>query len=158
EELFQKIKDVDPRDELVATTFDPNQMDDASAVRRDSAFDLWRWGEFMKAKLEKQDSAPFFRIDRNLNHLSASLLKGLNDVQAQQLIGQLEKLTINRWEIDALVESQVLKSVRNCNNLVRDRLTVGLANDNEEEVHWVVASGNGSRYPLIQEMLRKHLH
>src|SRR5207245_2084194 len=78
EDLFQKIKEADPRDELVPTTFDPNQMDDASSLRRDSAFDLWRWGESMKARLEKQDSAPFFRIDRNLNHLSAGLLKGLN--------------------------------------------------------------------------------
>jgi molecular chaperone DnaK (HSP70) len=158
EEIFQKIKDADPRDELVPTTFDPNQMDDASSKRRDHAFDLWRWGDMMKARLENQDSATFFRIDRNLNRLSAALLKGLSDVQTQQLIGQLEKITISRWEIDALVEGQVLKSVRNCNNPIRERLTVGQPNDNEEEVHWVVASGNGSRYPLIQEMLRRRLH
>jgi hypothetical protein len=112
----------------------------------------------MKARLEKQDTATFFRIDRNLNRLSAALLKGLSDVQTQQLIGNLEKITISRWEIDALVESQVLKSVRNCNNLIRERLTLDKSNDEEEEVHWVVASGNGSRYPLIQEMLRRRLH
>ncbi len=157
EELFQKLKEADPRDELVPTTFDVNQMDDATNQRRDHAFDLWRWGELMKAKLEKSDTAAFFRIDRNLNRLSAALLKNLTDVQAQQLIGQLERITISRWEVDALVESQVAKSIRNCNNLIRDKLA-NLPDDAEEEVHWVVASGNGSRYPLIQEMLRKHLH
>lgn len=158
EELFQKLKDADPRDELLPTTFDVNQMDDATNQRRDQAFDLWRWGELMKAKLEKSDTANFFRIDRNLNRLSAALLKGLNDMQAQQLIGQLERITISRWEVDALIETQVAKSIRNCNNLIRDKLATGRPNDDEEEVHWVVASGNASRYPLIQEMLRKHLH
>src|SRR5262249_5552647 len=95
---------------------------------------------------------------RNLNRLSAALLKGLGDVQTQQIVAQLEKLTIARWEIDALVEGQVLKSIRNCNNLIHDKLLTGRPDDSEEEVHWVVASGNGSRYPLIQEMLRKRLH
>src|SRR5262249_51451941 len=108
DELFARLKEADPRDELVPTTFDVNQMDDASDQRRDHAFDLWRWGEMMKAKLEKQDAATFFRIDRNLNRLSAALLKSLSDVQTQQLVAQLEKLTISRWEIDALVEAQVL--------------------------------------------------
>src|SRR5262245_30647092 len=141
EDLFARFKEADPRDDLVPTNFDVGQMDDAGDQRRDHAFDLWRWGEMMKAKLEKQDSATFFRIDRNLNRLSAALLKGLSDVQTQQLVAQLEKLTIHRWEIDALVEAQVLKSIRNCNNLIRDKLLTGRADDSEEEVHWVVASG-----------------
>ena len=75
------MKDADSRDDLVPTTFDVNQMDDANTCR-DHAFDLWRWGETLKAKLEKADSASFFKIDRNLNRLSAALLKGLSDVQA----------------------------------------------------------------------------
>jgi hypothetical protein len=157
EDLFARLKEADPRDELVPTTFDVNQMDDASDQRRDQAFDLWRWGEMLKARLEKQDTATFFRIDRNLNRLSGTLLKGLSDAQTQQLVAQLEKVTISRWEIDALVEAQVLKSIRNCNNLIRDKLQ-NQPDDAEEEVHWVVASGNGSRYRLIQEMLRKRLH
>lgn len=158
DEFFTRVKEADPRDELVPTTFDVNQMDDATNQRRDHAFDLWRWGEVMKAKLEKADSASLFRIDRNLNRLSAAMLKGLSDVQAQQLIAQVEKITVSRWEIDALIEAQVVKSIRNCNNLIRDKLTLNRPGDDEEEIHWVVASGNGSRYPLIQEMLRKHLH
>src|SRR5262249_51052364 len=119
EDLFTRLKDADPRDDLVPTMFDVNLMDDANDQRRDQAFDLWRWGEMMKARLEKQETATFFRIDRNLNRLSAALLKGLTDAQTQQLVAQLEKLTIARWEIDALVEAQVLKSIRNCNNLIR---------------------------------------
>jgi hypothetical protein len=158
EEAFAKLKEADPRDELVPTTFDPDQSDDAGNRRRDHAFDLWRWGEEMKRRLEKADSANFLRIDRNLSRLSAALLKGLSDVQAQQLIGQLEKITIQRWEVDALVEASVLKSIRNCNNLIRDQLTTGRANDDEDEVDWVVVSGNASRYPLVQELLRKLLH
>jgi hypothetical protein len=157
EELFAKLKEADPRDELVPTTFDPSQSDDATNRRRDHAFDLWRWGELLKTKLGKSDSAAFFKIDRNLNRLSAALLKGLNDVQAQQVIGQLEKITVQRWEVDALVELSVQKSIRNCNNLIRDRLTNGKPDD-EQEVHWVVVSGNASLYPLIQESLRKQLH
>ena len=92
-----------------------------------------------------------------MNRLSAALLKGLNDVQAQQLIGQLEKITVERCEVDALIGESVQKSIRNCNNLIRDRLTNGKPDD-EQEVHWVVVSGNASLYPLIQESLRKQLH
>ena len=47
-------------------------MDDATNNRRDHAFDLWRWGETLKNKLEKADSASFFSIDRNMNRLSAA--------------------------------------------------------------------------------------
>jgi len=158
EECLAKCREFDPRDELVPTTFDFNQMDDASNQRRDCAFDLWRWAEMMKLRLEKNETASFLRIDRNLNRLSATLLKGLSDVQTQQLVGQLEKLNVQRWEIDALIETMVDKSIRNCNNLIRDHLVNNRPDDREEEVHWVVASGNASRYPLIQEMLRKKLH
>ncbi|MFL5338568.1 MAG: hypothetical protein ACJ8F7_00225 [Gemmataceae bacterium] len=154
EDLFASLKEIDPRDDLVPTTFDPSQTDDATNRRRDHAFDLWRWGELLKAKLARSESAAFMKIDRNLNRLSAALLKGLSDVQAAPLVGQLEKITIQRWEVDALVEQQVLKSIRNCNNLIRDKL-LSPKIDQEEPLHWVVISGGASLYPLIQEMLRK---
>jgi molecular chaperone DnaK (HSP70) len=158
EEAIAKVKEFDPRDELVPTTFDFNQMDDSSNQRRDCAFDLWRWAEMLKLRLEKSEAAAFLRIDRNLNRLSAAMLKGLSDVQAQQLVGQIEKITLQRWEIDALIDALVDKSIRNCNNLIRDHLVNNREDQQEEEVHWVVASGNASRYPLIQESLRRKLH
>jgi molecular chaperone DnaK (HSP70) len=158
EEALTRWKEFDPRDELVPTTFDVNQLDDVTNQRRDHAFTLWRWGEGLKVKLGRGDSTTFQRIDRNMKGLAEALLKGLSDVQAQQLVGQIEKITISRWEVDALVEAQVLKSIKNCNNLIRDHLTMNQPDDAEEEVHWVVVTGNASQYPLIQELLRRELH
>ncbi|HLW65984.1 MAG TPA: hypothetical protein VKS79_11805 [Gemmataceae bacterium] len=158
EEALLRLKELDPRDELVPTTFNVQQMDDTTNQRRDNALNLWRWGEMLKIKLGRGDSAQFFRIDRNMHGLAETLLKGLSDVQAQQLVAQIEKITVSRWEVDALVEAQVLKSIKNCNNLIRDQLTLNQREDAEQEVHWVVISGNASQYPLIQELLRRELH
>jgi hypothetical protein len=158
EEFLNRIRDTDPRDELVPTTFNPNQLDDMTSLRRDHAFDLWRWGENLKVRLETNDSVPFMRIDRNLNRLSATMLRGLSDTQTQQLVTQLERVTISRWEVDALVDAPVNRCVRNCNQLIRDVLTSGRDGRENEEVQWVVVSGNGSRYPMIREALGRGLH
>ncbi|HEV3145076.1 MAG TPA: hypothetical protein VGZ47_14395 [Gemmataceae bacterium] len=158
EDALLRLKELDPRDEFVPTTFNVHQMDDTTNQRRDHALNLWRWGEMLKMKLGRSDSAPFLRIDRNMKGLAETLLKGLSDAQAQQLATQIEKITISRWEVDALIEAQVLKSVKNCNNLIRDHLALGQPDDAEQEVHWVVVSGNASQYPLIQELLRRELH
>ena len=67
----------------------------------------------------------------------------------------LAGLKVHRWEVDALIGPLVERCVANCNRLIHTKL--GRLPAAEGDVHWVVASGNATHYPLLQERLRNGL-
>jgi hypothetical protein len=94
---------------------------------------------------------------------------------------------IQRWMVDALVRPAIEKSIKKCNKLIAkprpsappplaepgagagaededeaEAVPIPAEDDPELEegvldVHWVVAAGNASRYPLVMELLRERL-
>lgn len=144
-------------DSIVPTTFDRDVMDDVNRQRRNFALELWQRAEAVKCKL--QDGTAMLGVltsgagkgqdslwDKLLSDFTASPQK------EQEARRRLEQIKVQRWEVDALVREPLERSIENCNNLIHEKLT-----DVGQEVHWVVASGNGARYPLIQELLRQRL-
>lgn len=69
---------------------------------------------------------------------------------------KFEQIKVSRAEIDALIRPRVLHSIELCNRLIQQRLW--LAKGDPQEVHWVVAAGNATRYPLFEELFAKHLY
>jgi molecular chaperone DnaK (HSP70) len=151
---------------LVPTRFERQRMDAESNRRREHANTLWNWGEQLKHKLESAESVKLgdlgLKLGPNQSRLADALFqyRRNDDVALKDLVERLEKVAVHRWEVDALIGQTVKRSVDNCNGLIRGQLgepqdgrsRTGLPDD-EELVHWVVASGNGSRYPLIREAL-----
>lgn len=162
----------DPGDNLVPTRFSHLPPGNESARRREHANTLWNWGEWLKYHLGKGPGEKACLADVKVklgpgrSKLTDELLRltGGNAAMVQELTEKLEKVTVHRWEVDALVGHAVARSVRNANRLIRDELErppegrepTGLPDD-EEMVHWVVVTGNGSLYPLVGEMLRTRL-
>ena len=160
EEFIRKAKSIDPNDELIPTSFDPMHTDPVSLQRKEHIVELWRWAEALKIQLAESPSVKLSqvaRIERHVSPLCDAILQPFNDQQATQMGQQLGSLVLHRWEIDALVYEPIHQSIRKCNTLIREVLQEKTA-PNEEEVHWVVASGNASRYPLVGELLRKQLN
>lgn len=160
-------------DEYVPTKFARIQTDKDSLIRRERAETLWNLSQEVKHALAHAETVKLselwikmkVRFGPNLNKLAEVLLKHYpaNSQLQNNLSDELSKVSISRWEIDATIGPIVLRSVLNCNELIRDRLTrkptvqrKGLPDD-EEYVHWVVATGNGSRYPLVRQLLQDRL-
>ncbi len=143
--------------QLVPTTFQPDVMDDVNREARKFALELWQRAETIKRDLQDRPSADLGIItpqagkgvslwDRLLERFRA------NAGQEKAAREKLQQVKVHRWEVDALVSGPINRSIDNCNQLIREKLT-----DAGEEVHWVVASGNAARYPLIQDLLKKRL-
>jgi len=102
--------------------------------------------------------------------LAEPMLRGLTDAQAKTAEAQLKTVAVHRWEVDALldgpstvdgrtVSGPVTRSVEKCNRLIQDVLRDRKTADGltEEEVHWVVVSGNAARYPVLRERMMQQL-
>ncbi len=158
----------DPQDLLVPTKTLPNQQ--PTEDRRAAALALWRLGEQLKHWLAADRAPPGVPpntfvvgevrlppMERDLNALTRAILSG-DAQQVAQVTRKLQTLTLTRTEIDALIYAPVTRSIANCNKLIRSVLDEPSGDDAmPQEVHWVVASGNAVRYPLLQQMLRRHL-
>jgi|GEM_PF-1235616 len=191
EEFIRKMGEFDregPTGPVVPTAWLGRGLsDEKTRERMDNMAVLWRWAEAFKRRLSslpepvvpatppagsKPDPVRAFFSDREIgiritptsSQLAAALLQARkgNPAQEKALGEYLEsKVSISRWEVDALIGSQVSRTVRNCNWLIEEQLVE--ANQTarpprpDEELHWVVVTGNASRYPLIQEMLRERL-
>ncbi len=148
-EAFLK-KFADSFDKLVPTRFNPHRMDPITLRNREHVLKLWEWSEKVKQKLNAP-SVPVPVVaprDKLVEYLA-----GATGVPGENMLETINGIKLNRNEVDRMVQQPVLQSIRNCNNLIRERLT-----DQGEDVHWVVAAGNASLYPLIQEALKQNLN
>lgn len=156
-------------DELVPTRFEPDVFNEDTLDRRDRAATLWNWAQVLKHQLENSETVSLHDIDIKIgpghSKLSDSLLCGYPAESPAQtnLSDELSNVSISRWEVDALIGPEVVRSVLNCNELIEDFLSRppngrrdGVPMD-EGFVHWVVVTGNGSRYPLIRQLLQDRL-
>jgi hypothetical protein len=148
--FLDAMKVFDSKDEFVPTR-ELKVSDGTAQRRREFALTLWSWAEELKRQLETQDKAaiPEGWLRREVSGLARHLL-GTNDQQVRAIVDNLKRAEVHRWEVSGLVFEAADKSVARCNALIHDRL-------DGEEVHWVVASGNGSRFPLIKELLLRKL-
>lgn len=161
----------DPSDLLVPTrtlSAQPTERQQAAALA------LWRLGEQMKHALSAGPPAgattgftPIVEVklpplDRETNVLTQAIFpaqlvdRRADLLQLAEFRRKLEAITVTRTEIDAMVYKSVMGSIFNCNKLIHDVLEDSPGGV-PEEVHWVVASGNAVRYPLLQKLLKQHL-
>ncbi|MCZ2342471.1 MAG: hypothetical protein LC104_11860 [Bacteroidales bacterium] len=174
EQWLRKLADLDPNDLFVPTRFTPGSVDPDSRMRQRCAIELFRFAETLKRELAQGGgkdggSAKFSEgIVKNRDTLFDPLFKGIPDVQVAALQAQLHNLTLHRWEVDALLdgpnpsagfgsarEGLITRSIQKCNGLIDEVLRRRPAEHGqpEEEVDWVVISGNAARYPLVREQL-----
>jgi hypothetical protein len=165
EQYLKKCADLDPDDHWVPTKFVRGRSDSATRERQRYARELWQWAEKVKADLGGSSGvAKFGGVQKFRDALAEPILRGLTDAQAKAAEAQLKTVAIHRWEADALIDGPeptsrgrgaITHSIEKCNRLIRQVLRDGLAAQGkpEEEVHWVVLSGNASRYPLVREKL-----
>jgi hypothetical protein len=147
--------------EFVPTKFDPRDLSADSLARQAAARALWQIGEEIKRKLAEGKPVKFNTLTPALLHKETSalmrlVLEGKPPAAAGQIAQQLGELAVAPWEVDALVRGQVEAVVTKCNALIADKLPADAAGD-VPEVDWVVLSGNGARYPLVQKLLREKL-
>ena len=171
ERFINEMSAFDAHDQLVPTrTPDGGQP---TEERRAAALALWRYGEQMKHALSVEAPPPnapagflvgeakLPPLDRETSALTRALFLAAfpapaDGAQVAQFKKKLEALAVTRTEIDALVYESVMGSIINCNKLIHDELE-DAPGGVPEEVHWVVASGNAVRYPLLQKLLKQHL-
>lgn len=169
EQFVKKARELDPDDHWVPTRFQRDQFDSVARDRRRNALELWGWAEKLKADLAA-GPAKFGGVQKFRDALAEAVYRGLTDAQARAAEAQLKTIQIQRWEVDALVDGPVpgdaryvrgpvTRSIEKCNRLMQEVLRErrAAAALPEEEVHWVVVSGNAARYPLIRERLTAEL-
>jgi len=146
-------------DPLVPTTFDREVPDDLNRQRRHFALELWQRAESLKCKLRPENPTTVLGpvvtgAVKGQGSLWDHLLEkfSANPGREKEARERLQQIKLHRWEVDGLVRGPIERSIDQCNELIKKRLT-----EAGQEVHWVVASGNGARYPLIQELLKQQL-
>lgn len=155
DDFLSRIAQLDPRDELVPTKFDPARPGPDTPDRRAAAHALWVLGEKLKraigaGKPVRLKELGAEAVGRDTSYLMAAVLRPL-PLQAQAAVaGQLGEVTVAPWEVDALVRGPVEAAVEKCNRLLASRLPDG-------EVDWVIVSGNGALYPLVTRVVQERL-
>ncbi len=171
EQYMTKVRDLDPDDQIVPTRFVRGQFDAATRERRRHALELWQWAEAFKADLAASaGTVKFGGAQKFRDALAEPMFRGLTDAQAKTAEAQLKTVAVHRWEVDALldgpskvdgrtVSGPVTRSVEKCNRLIQDVLRDRKTADGltEEEIHWVVISGNAARYPILRERMMQQL-
>jgi len=148
--------------EALPTRLDRHSLSAETAAARAAFQALWRLGDDIKRKLI--DSKPVKLNQLSKEHLqkeTSALLRatfeGLTTQQQTQLIQQFGDIAILPWEVDALVHRTIESLIKKCNNLIAKKLRP-LPHGGMPEVDWVVLSGNGARYPLVQTLCKQKLH
>lgn len=161
---------------LVPTEFKPAEWGQAE---RERTLLLWQWADELKRQFRpkkdappgsvpagnKQDAPPESVPIGDRPMVLKPLTASMNPLDAQTLPKLFAKsLRIHRYEIDSLISKSVEESVCKCNLLIRKCLIAtfrdgaGDPPGADEEVHWVVVSGNAALYPMIEERLREKLN
>ncbi len=162
EAFIQKSSHLDRADELVPTRFNPRSADPSNLLRRTCLQSLWQLAEAIKFALAKS-AKPVKVKDLNLgaligkdtSPLIATISRSIPQANLNQFIAQLSDLSFAQWEIDAMVRGPIEMIMKRCNRLIQKHLLTGPAG--EEEVDWVVISGNGAQYPLIKRLAEEML-
>jgi len=140
-------------------------------------FDLWRVAELIKYELAKgeeelvrlglpEDDEEQGRLDHQSRWLGLSreLVTHLKKTHANRLstggvnvavdwdrlTEDWDNIEIRKQELDRMIQSTVLDTVHKMNHLIDSKCDKG-------EIGRVYVIGNGSRYPLVREMITKHV-
>ncbi|OWK36464.1 hypothetical protein [Fimbriiglobus ruber] len=156
------LRPVGPADEYVPTRFDPKDLSADSLARRAAARSLWALGEELKRKLVDGKPVKFNQLSaehlrKETSALIRLVLEGKPPAVQAQFAQQLGEVAVAPWEADALVRGPIESVVAKCNTLIAEKLRPD-DTGTRPEVDWVVLSGNGARYPLVQRLLRERLH
>jgi hypothetical protein len=149
-------------DRAIPTTYDVKQVQNRAAViRRHTALSLWQVAERLKVRLSApgvQAATPELAEQDLLNQAWAAV-----NPQAPQFPEEsMGELRVQRRELDALVDPEIMRTIEYANDLVDTCLGPASMDGSDEtsspaseapEVHWVYVVGNASRYPRIREML-----
>ena len=73
------------------------------------------------------------------------------DLDRDELTEYWESVSISRAEVDRLIENDVMDTVQKMNHLVDHKL------GRDAEINQIYVVGNASRYPMIKEMITKHV-
>ncbi|MCX8139268.1 MAG: hypothetical protein N3E46_06255 [Gemmataceae bacterium] len=166
EGYITRLRDADPKDELVPTRFDPNRMDEDNLQRRTCFHGLWRLAEEIKRRLSESAkdsrgrSVRLRDLDPSLlradtSPLMAGILRNIPQQVQNTLINQIADTTISRSEVDPLLRDHLERLVQQCNRLIMDQMDKDL--ETGVGIDWVILSGNGSLYPLCREVLEERL-
>jgi len=147
-------------DALVPTRYDRQRMNNLDRGNRDNARALWQRALDVKHRLEtvKEDGEveAFTKGESFDDPLSQTLIRTTAAEKQPRLRDALLRVRIRRKDVDALVRDDILRGIDHCNRLIRKKLASGPGGQ-PEEVHRFVLLGNGSRYPLVSDLLRQHL-
>lgn len=151
--------------EVVPTQFDPAVFDVVSNTARNLAWRLWEYAEELKREFGKEPAAAAggparppaeAKLDLPQGAQLPAAVAGLaaaHGLKPEALADHLRAVRIPRAHVDALIRGRLDRIVRNCNNLIRDHLTA-----HGKCLHWVIAAGNASRYPLVTDQLLTRLN
>jgi len=148
-------------DRAIPTTYDVRQIQNQAAIaRRNTALSLWQVAERLKVRLSvagAQSVTPEFSEQDLLNQV----WRAVNPKEPSFPEESMAELKLQRREVDALIDPEILRTIEYANDLCETCLAEpgrgqeGRSNAAREvpEVHWVYLVGNASRYPRIREML-----
>jgi hypothetical protein len=157
-------------DRAIPTTYDVRQIQNQAAIaRRNTTLALWQVAERLKVRLSApgvQAVAPEFSEQDFLNQVWRSV----NPKEPVFPEESMAELKLQRREVDALVDPEILRTIEYANDLIETCLgglqpertpgagAAAAAGREIPEVHWVYLVGNASRYPRIREMLLEDGH
>lgn len=152
-------------DRAIPTTYDVRQIQNQAAIaRRNTALALWQVAERLKVRLSVagvQAVTPEFSEQDLLNQV----WRAVNPNEPSFPIESMAEIKLQRREVDALIDPEILRTIEYANDLCETCLVEppsgpgksqegrGKAGREVPEVHWVYLVGNASRYPRIREML-----
>jgi hypothetical protein len=152
-------------DRAIPTTYDTRQIQNQAAItRRNTTLALWQVAERLKVRLSVagvQAVTPEYSEQDLLNQV----WRAVNPKEPVFPEDSMAELKLQRREVDALIDPEILRTIEYANDLVETCLgeqssQVGTSHEGRSnpgreipEVHWVYLVGNASRYPRIREML-----
>ena len=174
------IAKLTPADNLLPTKFDPNaDIPDLNA--KTNMVELWQWAEDIKKALNgpkniAATSAPKLinydpvtqeisgvqiglkiSFDPSKGGLAKIITSKFDDKDTAEVVKKLERIEIKRSEVDALIHPVLQTTINRSNNLLRKKIESVTQSENIPHLDYLVVSGNGGRYPLVNEMLSKEL-
>lgn len=160
-EYLDKSAELDPTNKLVPTTFDATRYEPSDGPRRTCANALWQLGEAVKRKLGGNKPVKLKDVDathtgRDNSPLIAAILRPIPLANQAAVLAQIQEISLSPAEVDALIQPDIQKLVKKCNEVIKAHL-VRDAYPSEAEVDRVVLSGNGARYPLVRKLLAEGL-
>lgn len=142
---------------IVPTKFRPGgaNLDEIERQRRTMA--LWVWAERVKESLSKSEIQEVRAQHVVGDALTTTLATPADDKKRQGAIDEIKsKIVVSRAEVDAMVRRDIEDSIKLCNSLIQAKLR-NQTEIQDRQVHLVCLAGNGCRYPLVRELLKKRL-